>query len=224
MAAPRSAVLLQHQREHRGCTRCVDADLLPRAHPVFSGRPGQRMMLVGQAPGPVEDDVTRPFAGRAGRELMRWMVRAGFRDEADVRDRVWMTSMITCFPGRLPGARGDRRPSAAQVRLHASWLDGELTLLAPRLVIAVGGLAHSRFCPRGRGLEDVIGRAFTRDGTEAPSSRVALLRVGLGLPLVLPLPHPSGQSRWLNDPGHTSLLESALTRLRTLVAWAEVRA
>ncbi|MFN2581409.1 MAG: uracil-DNA glycosylase family protein, partial [Candidatus Dormibacteria bacterium] len=83
------------QGAHRACLVCVDAGFLPAAHPVFSGHTGQRVLLVGQAPGPVEADVTRPFAGRAGRQLMRWMMRAGFRDDADVRRRVYMTSMTT---------------------------------------------------------------------------------------------------------------------------------
>src|SRR2546422_2849674 len=84
------------QREHRACHRCVDAGFITRAHPVFSGHAGQRILLVGQAPGPVETDQTRPFAGRAGRVLMRWMITAGFDDESDVRQRVYMTAMTTC--------------------------------------------------------------------------------------------------------------------------------
>src|SRR5258708_21855428 len=62
---------------HRACTRCADAGLIPAARPVFSGRPGQRILLVGQAPGPVEHEGTRPFAGPAGRGRRRWMLRAG---------------------------------------------------------------------------------------------------------------------------------------------------
>src|SRR5437588_2731926 len=73
------------QAEHRSCRRCVDAGLLSQALPVFSGSAQQRILLVGQAPGPVETDTARPFAGRAGRALMRWFVRAGFDGEGDVR-------------------------------------------------------------------------------------------------------------------------------------------
>ncbi|PZR77830.1 MAG: uracil-DNA glycosylase, partial [Candidatus Aeolococcus gillhamiae] len=114
------------QRDHRACVRCVGAGYLPRAHPVFSGHPGQRLMLVGQAPGPVEDDVTRPFAGRAGMQLMRWFAQAGFAGEHEVRERVFMTSMTTCFPGRLPNNAGDRRPTATEVALCRGWLDAYL--------------------------------------------------------------------------------------------------
>lgn len=213
MATAPIAAIDAIQRNHRACTRCVSAGYLQRAHPVFSGHAAQRIMLVGQAPGPVEDDVTRPFAGRAGAHLMRWMTSAGFAGEAAVRDRVFMTSMTTCFPGRRPGGSGDRRPSAAEVAQCSAWLDAYLELQAPALIICIGTLAHARFLP-GRRLEQLVGRCWTSDGdvVDGWPSRP---------PVLLPLPHPSGQSRWLNDPAHVQLLGSALRRLQELAVWAE---
>jgi uracil-DNA glycosylase family 4 len=201
------------EREHRACTRCAVVGYIPRAHPVFSGHAGQRILLVGQAPGPVEHDQTRPFAGRAGRQLMRWFLRAGFRDEDEVRDRIYMTAMTTCFPGRRPDGAGDRRPSAAEVALCAPWLDATLELVAPRLIIPIGSLALERFLPSHR-LDGVIGEAFTPDG--AP-----VRRTPRSSPVLLPLPHPSGQSRWLNDPARVALLDRAILRLSGLIAWAD---
>jgi uracil-DNA glycosylase family 4 len=201
------------QRAQRACTRCADAGFIASAHPVFSGHAGQRIMLVGQAPGPVEHDQTRPFAGRAGRQLMRWLMRAGFRDEDDVRDRIYMTAMTTCFPGRRPDGAGDRRPSPAEVALCAPWLDGVISMLNPPLIIPIGSLALERFLP-GRRLDDVIGAAYTGDGISIP-----------GTPevdhVLVPLPHPSGQSRWLNDPARVALLDRAIARLSELVMWAD---
>ena len=89
------------QRDQRACTRCEEAGHIARAHPVFSGHAQQRIMLIGQAPGPVEQDQSRPFAGRSGRQLMRWFVRAGFRDEDEVRNisktvRVWFHPVENC--------------------------------------------------------------------------------------------------------------------------------
>ena len=178
---------------------------------MFSGRPGQRILLVGQAPGRVEVDQSRPFAGRAGHQLMRWLQRGGFAGEADVRNRVYMTSMTTCFPGRTADGRGDRRPSAREVSLCAPWLDSVLALLQPRLVLPVGTVALTRFLP-GRSLDDVVGRVFDGDGADPGPRRHP--------PLLLPLPHPSGQSRWLNDPARAARLELALALLPRLVSWA----
>ena len=204
--------LPEMQRAHRACTRCVDAGFLDVANPVFSGRAGQRIVLVGQAPGPVEHDLTRPFAGRAGHQLMRWFQRAGLAGEAEVRRRVYMTSMTTCFPGRTPDGRGDRRPGAHEVSLCRPWLDGVIDSLRPRLILPIGTLALGRFVA-GRGLDDVVGRVFDAAGTE--------LQTPGDTPLILPLPHPSGQSRWLNDPARVARLEAALARLHGLMSWAE---
>ncbi len=201
------------QREQRACTRCQDAGYITRAHPVFSGHTGQHVLLVGQAPGPVEHDQTRPFAGRAGRQLMRWLIRAGFRDEEDVRDRIYMTAMTTCFPGRRPDGAGDRRPSAAEVELCAGWLDAVIALLDPRLIIPIGSLALERFLP-GQRLDNVIGAAWTATGVEIKGTPA-------GSPALVPLPHPSGQSRWLNDPARVALLDRAIVRLGALAGWAD---
>ena len=115
---------------------------------------------------------------------MRWLVRAGLRDEDDVRDRIYMTAMTTCFPGRRPDGAGDRRPSAAEVALCAPWLDAVIALLAPRLIIPIGSLALERFLP-GRELDDVIGAAYAADGSQparhaacCPGARAAAASVG----------------------------------------------
>ena len=209
-----SSLLEELQQRQRACTKCADAGLIRAAHPVFSGRAGQRIMLVGQAPGPEEIDQNRPFAGRAGRQLMRWLVPV-FGDEISVRDRVYITSTTTCFPGRRPDGSGDRRPGGAEVAMCAPWLDGVLELLAPRLVLPVGGLALTRLLGASRRLDDVIGLLLTPAGGAVDAPRPGDTR------LLLPLPHPSGQSRWLNDPGRLALLQKALTRLPELVRWAE---
>jgi uracil-DNA glycosylase len=202
------------QRQHRACTRCVDAGWLSVARPVFSGRWGQRVMLVGQAPGPVEHAAGQPFSGRAGRQLMRWLTRAGFDDEEDVRRRVYFISATTCFPGRRPDGAGDRRPSPREVAACSPWRDAALRLVDPSLLIPVGSLGLSLFLPGT--LDDWVGRAVLPDGRDAPSppgDQTARVLV--------PLPHPSGQSRWLNDRARAARLEEALARLRDLIPWAE---
>jgi len=202
------------QRRHRACTRCVEAGWLPEARPVFSGHHGQRVMLVGQAPGPVEHDVGQPFSGRAGRQLMRWLQRAGFAGEDDARRRIYFISATTCFPGRRPDGAGDRRPTPREVAACAPWREEAMRLVDPPLVIPVGSLGLSLFLP-GR-LDEYVGRAVLPDGGDTPIPPDAATRR-----VLLPLPHPSGQSRWLNDPGQAALLDAALDRLRALVSWAE---
>ena len=206
MANP--ATLARLHREILTCTRCVAAGYLPAAAPVLSGYADNRIMLIGQAPGAVEAVRRLPFQGRSGKVLMAWMERAGFASEDQVRRRIYMTSITKCFPGKGVGG-GDRRPSRAEVELCRSHLDRQLGLIKPDLLIAVGGLAHERFLP-GRPLDHLVGRVFDLSGREVSTRTQAR-------PALVPLPHPSGASRWLNAPENRVLLDRALRRLRPIV-------
>ena len=199
--------LAQLHREIGRCARCVEAGYLQRAAPVLSGYPDNRIMLIGQAPGAVEAVRRLPFQGRSRNVLMGWLIRAGFSSEAQVRRQVYMTSITKCFPGKGSGG-GDRRPSRAEVDLCRSHLDRQLALIKPELLILVGGLAHERFLS-ARPLDALVGRFFDLSGREV--TRGTRTR-----PLLVPLPHPSGASRWLNAVENRRLLERALRRLRPI--------
>jgi uracil-DNA glycosylase len=157
-------------------------------------------MLIGQAPGQVELGSRKPFAGRAGRELERWMQRAGFADDDHFRSLTYITSVTKCFPGKSPAGSGDRRPSGVEVAQCRPWLLGQMELQRPRLIILIGTLAIEQFTSHlpGKSLDILVGRIFETEGGE---------------PFLLPLPHPSGASRWLNDTGHRALLKQALALL-----------
>ncbi len=185
------------------------AGYLPMAGPVVSGHSDNQVMLIGQAPGLVEEAHRVPFHGRSGKLLMRWLARAGFPDEAFARRHVYMTSITKCFPGKGAGSSGDRRPSRAEVELCRPWLEQELALVRPKVILLVGGLAHERFLG-GRSLSELVGRVF--DGSGRPVSLRSRSR-----PVLVPLPHPSGASRWLNDPSNRALVDRALDNLRVLV-------
>lgn len=152
-------------------------------------------MLVGQAPGRVESEGGKPFAGRAGRTLFRWLARAGL-DEAGARERIYISAITRCFPGPNPSGRGDRVPTPAEQERCGSWLEDELRIIRPRLVIPVGRLAISRFLG-SRPLDEVIGREH------------AISHAGGGS-AVIPLPHPSGASSWIHQEDHPELLDRAL--------------
>ena len=189
---------------------------MARAAPVLPAPVPTRIVLVGQAPGRVEEAAGRPFSGRAGRQLFSWLGRVGLGDEEEARREIYLTSITKCFPGPSPGGTGDRRPSPAEVSLCRPHLDRQLALLNPRLILPVGQLAIDRFLP-GRPLHLVVGRLFDGAGVELPQGPPPATAT---LPLVLPLPHPSGASRWLNQPQHRQLLDRALERLsQALATW-----
>ena len=152
-------------------------------------------MLIGQAPGKTEVVDRRPFAGRAGRTLFRWFADVGV-DEHVARRRIYIAAITRCFPGSSPSGRGDRVPSPFQIANCASWLDAEIQLIAPKVIIPVGRLAIERLLG-AKPLSELVGRAF----------RVSELP---GHPLAIPLPHPSGASSWIHAPGHADLVRAAL--------------
>ncbi len=156
-------------------------------------------MLVGQAPGRAEAENARPFTGRAGRTLFRWLDRAGI-DEHTFRAHVYIAAITRCYPGPHPAGRGDRVPSPAERATCSGWLDAELALIRPALVIPVGRLAVDRFLG-GASLDALVGGAHQ-------------VTHGGGRSTAIPLPHPSGASSWLNAAEHQALLASALDELR----------
>jgi uracil-DNA glycosylase len=186
--------------EMRACRRCLEAGYQTAPGAVFSGPLMARLMLVGQAPGITEAQVKRPFNASAGRRLFQWLAQTGF-DEAAFRTGYYMTAVTKCYPGKQPRGKGDRKPSRAEQRLCRPFLDRELSLVKPRLLLAVGGLAIETLLDRPVRLEEAVGHLFEVDGRQ-----------------ILPLPHPSGASVWTNLPENQARLRQALALLRDMKA------
>ena len=195
-----SVLLDAHTRALAACRRCTFAD--PAIRPVVSASREPLAMLVGQAPGKTEVVDRRPFAGRAGRTLFRWLAEVGI-DEAVARRRIYIAAVTRCFPGSSPTGRGDRLPSPQQMANCASWLDAEIAIIAPKVIIPVGRLAIERFLGAAP-LANLVGRAH---------------RLGdrRGAPLAIPLPHPSGASSWIHTSGHMDLVRAALALIAAYV-------
>lgn len=193
-AEDRACRLRERQRALLDCRACQAAGLLARANPIVGEQGMRRVLLLGQAPGERSDRAGLPFAGSSGQVLEHWLQRAGFAPGALRRD-VYLTSVTRCDPGRGGSTRGDRPPGRAERALCAHWWRVELELLRPAVVLLAGRLAIEEFYPPGP-LEVVVG-TWRRQGSV----------------WLLPLPHPSGVSRWLNDQAHRALLHCALDRL-----------
>lgn len=188
------------------CRLCEEHRHIPKAHPITEGRASDRILLIGQAPGHVSVKLNRPFVGQTGRILDSWLVRAGF-PQGSLHERIYLSSLTKCDPGKNPRAEGDRQPSTAEIALCRPFLQMELTLLRPDVVILMGSLAIAQFLGDQR-LEAVVGRTFeSRDIIWRP------LWSGHTRARLLPLPHASSMSRWLNAPAHKALLHAALNHL-----------
>jgi uracil-DNA glycosylase len=180
------------QRDLRGCRACVEAGFPLESWPVISDFVGQRAYMFGQAPGVVEGLERRPWRGRAGKTLRRWLEL----EEDEFYRTFYCASVTRCYPGRAPSGRGDRTPTPREQELCSFWRRWELELLRPRLIVPVGGLAIRNLLDI-RGLAECVGRTFE-----------------LGDAVAIPLPHPSGASGWLNSPANRELTARAVALVR----------
>jgi uracil-DNA glycosylase len=179
-----------------------------KSTPVSGGAIVSDVMIVGQAPGPREPVLQRPFAHTAGKTLFRWFEDSCGMNEADVRSKVYFAAVCRCFPGKNSGGT-DRVPAPDEVRNCSSWMDNEIDILRPRLVIPVGRLAIVQFVDCAK-LDKVIGRRFHVERAEHCFD-------------VIPLPHPSGASPWHKIAPGKELLGRALKLVARHSAVAALR-
>ena len=194
----------KHVRTLLRCRRCPRME----STPVSGGAIVSDVMIIGQAPGPREPTLKRPFAHTAGKTLFRWFEQFCAMDEAAIRSKIYFAAVCRCFPGKNSGG-SDRVPAPDEIRNCALWMDDEIRILQPRLIIPVGRLAIVQFinCTK---LQEVIGHKFH------------VARAGHRFDLI-PLPHPSGASPWHKIPPGKGLTERALKLIARHPAVASLR-
>jgi uracil-DNA glycosylase len=184
------------QRDLSVCRACSDAGHPLESPPVRNVYLEQPAYMYGQAPGIEEGRERRPWRGRAGKTLRRWLEL----EEDEFYATFYCASVSRCYPGRSPSGRGDRTPTPREQELCSFWREWELRLIRPALIVPVGGLAIKRLLGIS-GLASCIGETFQFDGAK-----------------VIPLPHPSGASSWLNLPANRELTARAARLVRDEVA------
>jgi uracil-DNA glycosylase len=181
------------QLEMRDCRLCEETGHWVQPPAVTQGAHTACMMTIGQAPGITEVEVGRPFNAGSGKRLFEWLGRAGI-DENWFRSTQYMTSVTKCYPGRQKSGSGDRVPSRTEQKLCRPFLDQEITLVQPELIIPIGRLAINLFFNNKLKLDEVIG---TQKQIESSA-------------WVIPLPHSSGASRWHQIDANRALIERAI--------------
>jgi len=155
-AKPSAAKLAKVAREAKSCTRCP---LYKNAtQTVFGEGPvGVRLMLVGEQPGDQEDLAGRPFVGPAGKMLDRALVEAGVD-----RTQVYVTNVVKHFKNEPRGKRRlHKKPNRYEVEVCKIWLDQELALVRPQLVLAMGVTAASALAGKAVTLSKLRGTVVT---------------------------------------------------------------
>ena len=166
-------------QEAAGCTRCRLAG--GRSRVVFArGNPRADVMLVGEAPGFYEDRQGVPFVGPSGRLLTRLLAGIGLGD-----DDVYVTNVVKCRPP------GNRDPQPDEIEACRPYLDAQLRLVDPKVVLALGNFASKTLLATTTGITRLRGRAYPFQGR-----------------VLIPTFHPAAALRAEPRPGRPSPLQA----------------
>lgn len=216
-----------YDQDLRGCVKCAeilagkcvdpsvgDEAVIPK--PLLMGVKPKPIMLIGQAPGITEYRSGKPFQGQAGQGVRQIFAELGV---GDFDAQVWSTAVVKCYPGRkrVKNSRTggyrveDELPSVAMVRNCQPFLQRQIDLVQPRIIVTLGGFPLKAYLrlrgrPANEGvLEDFVGKC------ERWHDRSMHF-----------FPHTSGSSRWLNSQVNKQLFEKAKQSLRKTLIEAEL--
>jgi DNA polymerase len=159
---------------------------------------GREILIVGIEPGATEVRSGQAFSGSGGRRLMNWLSSAAVgRDRTEILARAHMTSLCKCNVV-------DKRSLAQAARNCFPFLQQQIAILTPRVLVTLGAGPLNFIFGTQVELETVVGRTWSESDFGGLFSLLAPPCK------ILPLPHPSPRSTWLNSPEHEELLRAAL--------------
>ncbi len=164
---PKTEALFRLHERIRQCDRCPLHRTRTQAVPGV-GPANAKVMLVGEAPGRQEDLKGEPFVGAAGQFLEELLASIGLS-----RADVYITNVVKSRPASGPPPHRNRAPAPEEIAACRPWLDEQLRLIRPHIVVTLGRIALDCFLPGGK-ISELHGRAVT-------SGRITLL----------PLYHPA---------------------------------
>jgi DNA polymerase len=135
------------------CTECPRL-VASRTQVVFGvGNPNAELMFVGEAPGADEDLQGEPFVGKAGQLLTKIIQTMGFSREA-----VYIGNVLKCRPDMPAGSTGNRKPTPEEMRTCFPWLEKQIALIQPRVLVALGATAVEGLLGDTRPMNQLRGR------------------------------------------------------------------
>ena len=159
--------------EVKQCTKCPLSLTRTNAVPG-EGPPDAPVFLIGEGPGRNEDQQGKPFVGAAGKQLEALLMEAGLS-----RDHVYITNVVKCRPPE------NRRPTRAEAEACHPYLDRQLVLVRPKVVVLLGDTALKEFLP-GEGLSTAHGKVHKKGGLELfPTYHPAAMIYNRGLERVI---------------------------------------
>lgn len=169
----------------RGCTACELCRSRTHAVPG-EGNPDARIMLIGEGPGYHEDQQGRPFIGNSGKFLGELLAKAGLR-----REDVFITNVVKCRPP------GNRDPMPDEIAACSAYLDAQLELIDPDVVVTLGRFSMQRWFKNER-ISKIHGEPRNDDGR-----------------LIVPMYHPAAA---LHQASLRSTIEEDFAKLPKILA------
>lgn len=150
--SPFSPTLSDLEQRVRACHRCALAQT--RTNLVFGeGKAPTELMLIGEAPGEVEDQTGRPFVGPAGQLLTQIL------QSVDIpREEVYITNVVKCRPP------GNRVPTREEMSACWEWLAAQIGLVRPRIIVTLGNTPTHWLLGRSEGINELRGRFYPWKG------------------------------------------------------------
>jgi DNA polymerase len=143
-----------------GCTKCPNL-VQSRTQVVFGiGNRSAELMFVGEAPGADEDKQGEPFVGRAGQLLTKIIEAMGF-----ARSDIFIANVLKCRPDMPPGESGNRKPRMDEMATCLPWLREQISLVKPRVMVALGATAAEGLLGETRPMRELRGNWLDFQGT-----------------------------------------------------------
>jgi len=175
----------------RQVTTCRDCDLCRTRNKAVPGEgpAAPKIVFIGEAPGWNENQQGRPFVGAAGQFLQELLASIGLK-----RGEVYITNVVKCQPP------GNRDPLPDEIAACAKYLDAQLALLKPRMVVTLGRYSMARWFPNAR-ISQIHGQARKLDGV-----------------VYFPMYHPAAA---LHQPSLRAIVEADMLKIPRLLAEIE---
>lgn len=188
------------------CKLCYEFSPLEKNPRLKRGKKS-KIMVIGLSPGQRETEMGLAFSGQAGKKLFEWLKTAeiGLNEEI-IRDTIYLTSLIKC-------QKKDINDISLMFINCQDYLKEQIKIVSPKIIITLGISVFNILFNKNLETKDIVGKIFTfNEINETPM--FPEMSIVYGLDYIIPLPHPSGLNRWLNDSGNKKHLETALDLLK----------
>jgi DNA polymerase len=140
--ATKTEKLTSLRQQALSCVKCKHL-AASRKQVVFGvGNPESELMFVGEAPGADEDAQGEPFVGRAGQLLTKIIETMGYK-----RSDIYIGNVLKCRPNMPPGESGNRQPTGDEMKTCLPWLQAQIDIIQPKVIIALGAVAMRGLMP-----------------------------------------------------------------------------